>query len=157
MNDRRDRKVERTTGVAALVGSSALIAYWTLYFTGVARPSGDAMIEAFEAAFPFADAVLAGTLLVAGLSLLRGAPWGPFLFALGAAACLYLGLVDLAFYGSQGHYSQLTGQAVFEAVANGACLVGGSWGVRRAWTLWAAGATRPARASRGTLWIAGAR
>ena len=131
------RSVDRTAGRLCLAGGVAVVVFWTLYFAGAIDPGhGDPVARAFESAFPVADAVLAATLFAASSALLVGRPAGPFLLAAGGAMALYLGLLDTTFYGLRGLNRPTSVDGAVELAVNLACLVGGAWALRRAWTLW---------------------
>ena len=131
------RTVDRTAGRVCLAGGVAVVAFWTLYFSGAIDPAhGDPAARAFESAFPVADALLAATLFAASSALLVGRPAGPFLLAAGGAMALYLGLLDATFYGLRGLNRPTSVDGAVELAVNLACLVGGAWALRRAWTLW---------------------
>ena len=68
-------------------------------------------------AFPLADALLATAAIGGGTALLRGAPAGVFVLALAGAMSLYLGVLDVSFYGRQGLYTPLIGDGGFELVS----------------------------------------
>jgi len=128
---------ERAAAWIAFAGSGLLILFWALYFSGLLEfGSSDGILAEFEAAFPFADAVLASTLLVAGIGLRRGRRYGVFCLTGGASMTLYLGILDLTFYSTQGMYSPLTSDGVVELVVNFICIIGGLVGLGFSWRLW---------------------
>lgn len=114
-------------GWVLLAGGGLMLAFWTLYLGGALDlGQEDPVISAFESAFILADPVLGIFLCTAGWSLLRGRPAGMHLMVIAAAMSLYLGLLDLAFYGRAGLYASLSTAAVFELSLNLFCVVGGS-------------------------------
>ncbi len=131
-----DRK-RRGLAVAAFTGAGFLILFWALYASGVIAPADpDDPVAQFEAAFPLADALLVATLLAAGIGLLRRRSYGLFCMVGAAGQTLYLGLLDLTFYASRGHYSPPAGEAWFEMVVNALCLGGGGLALWTCWRIW---------------------
>jgi hypothetical protein len=123
---------------ATLIGGACVMAFWAIYFaSSAALGHGDPTVHAFEGAFLVADAVFAVLLLASGLSLLRRRPAGTFLLVAAAAMSLYLGLLDLTFYSSQGLYAADAG-SMLELLVNALCVGGGLLGLRCGWTLWTA-------------------
>jgi len=113
-----------------------MLLFWSLYLSGAMElGQHDPVIAAFESAFILADTALGAFLCAAGWNLLRGNPRGPYLMVIAAAMSLYLGLLDLAFYGRVGLYESLTGAAVFEIMLNAICIVGGAICLRHGWKL----------------------
>jgi hypothetical protein len=136
----RSDTLARRAGFVALTGATAMILYWTLYFLGAIEsgPAGSSH-AAFESAFPPADALLCLAALVAGGALLRGARSGVFFLIVAASMSLYLGVLDVSFYGRLGFYFPLSEAGCIELVVNFLCIIGGAFGVRLAWMLWAGG------------------
>ncbi len=127
----------RGSGVVALGGGIAVIAYWTLFFSGAiegAPPGG--LVHEFELAFPVADTLLAATAIAAGVALLRRARQGVFLLAAAGAMSLYLGVLDMSFYTRQGLYWPPSAAGGFEFVVNAICVFGGAFGLRMSWRMW---------------------
>jgi hypothetical protein len=120
-----------------LAGATAVIAFWLLFFTGIVDAGPEAgLLHEFEMAFPAADAAFAGTLIAAAIALFRGRQAGPFFLVAAGAMSLYLGILDLTFYGRQGMYYPISGAGLFELAVNGACVAGGAYALRRGWWLW---------------------
>ncbi len=136
----RNDALARRAGLVALGGGTAVILYWTLYFLGTieTEPAGSTL-HAFESAFPPADALLCLAALAAGGALLRGARSGVFFLIVAASMSLYLGVLDVSFYGRLGFYFPLNGAGCIELIVNLLCIVGGAYGVRLAWMLWGGG------------------
>ena len=131
------RKMERRAGRVVLAGGCAVAAFWILFFTGVVDGGSDgSVVHEFEMAFPLADAVFAGALFTAGITLLRGLPAGPFFLVAAGAMSIYLGLLDVTFYGRQGVYFPISGAGLFELALNTACIGGGAYALRHGWRLW---------------------
>ncbi|TFG61884.1 MAG: hypothetical protein E4H28_08300 [Gemmatimonadales bacterium] len=114
-----------------------MILYWTFFFLGAIEsgPPGSSHY-AFESAFPPADALLCLAALAAGVTLLRGAHGGVFFLVIASSMSLYLGVLDVSFYGRLGLYFPLNETGSIELVVNLLCIVGGAIGVRLAWLLW---------------------
>ncbi len=136
----RDETLALRAGLVALAGGTAVILYWTLYFLGTIEsgPAGSSH-HAFETAFPPADALLCVAALAAGRALLRGARSGVFFLVVAASMSLYLGILDVSFYGRLGFYVPLNEAGSIELVVNFLAIVGGAFGVRLAWRLWGGG------------------
>ena len=135
MTERQVTRVFRWSGWVALGGATLVVAFWALYLSGGIAPAGDPLLDGYEAAFPVADALLAVLLTAAGASLLRRRASGPFLLVAAAAMTLYLGLLDLTFYGRQ---SLATGAAwaPMQLAIIFLCVAGGTVGLRLGWVLW---------------------
>ncbi len=139
-NRTRNEVLARRAGYVALGGGTAVILYWTFFFLGAIEsgPEGSSHL-AFESAFPPADALLCGAALAAGWSLLRGLRPGVFFLLIASAMSLYLGALDVSFYGRLGLYFPLNEAGSIELAVNLLCIVGGAVGVRLAWILWDSG------------------
>lgn len=137
------RAIERRAGCVVLGGGLALIAFWALFFAGLVDGGPEAgVLHEFEMAFPVADAVFAGILFTAAVALFRGRPAGTFFLVASGAMSLYLGILDLTFYGGQGFYYPVSASGLFELAVNAACVAGGAYALHRGWWLWRE-ATRP--------------
>ena len=130
---------QRSLAWVALAGGMLVVLFWACYFSG-AIPLADAgeTIREFEAAFPIADGLLAATLLAASRALSRDQPAGPFLLIVGAAMCVYLGVLDVTFYSRQGLYRGEPGDWLVELAVNLLTIGGGSLGLYAGWRLWRA-------------------
>jgi hypothetical protein len=137
------RKTQPTAGrphrgvaLLAFVGCGLLVLFWASYFSGLLEfGTDDPVMTEFEAAFPFADAMLAVTLLVAGTGLWTGRRRGRFFMTAGSAMALYLGILDLTFYSRQGLYTPLGSEGAVELALNLVCIVGGLVGLAFCWKL----------------------
>lgn len=126
----------RRAAWVAIGGGVSVIAYWTLFFSGaIEGTTTGSLLHHFELAFPGADSLLAAAAIGAGVSLLRGGSAGVFLLIVAGAMSLYLGVVDVSFYGRQGLYLPLTGPGGFELVVNAMCILGGGYVLRAGWLL----------------------
>jgi hypothetical protein len=135
-NTRSGTEPHRGVAWVAFSGSGLLVLFWVLYFSGALAFGGDdPLMTEFEAAFPLADAMLAGILFTAGLGLWRGKRFGDFCLTAGAGMTLYLGILDLTFYSRQGLYAPLTSEGAVELFVNLLCVVGGLVGLGFAWML----------------------
>ena len=131
-------RARSVAAAATLTGGACVLAFWIMYFASTATLGhGNPTVHAFEGAFLVADLVFAILLVAAGVSLIRRRRAGPFLLVAAAAMSLYVALLDLTFYSSQGLYAGDAG-SVIELVVNGLCLGGGLLGLRCGWTLWTA-------------------
>jgi hypothetical protein len=130
-------KPARAIGWVTLVGGTLVVLFWVLYFTtDVALGTADPRVSAFESAFLLADAAFGAALFAAGYCLLKRKAPGPFLLVVAASISIYLGLLDLTFYGRHGLYGSLDGSAAFELGVNAACVLGGLVGLNWGWKLW---------------------
>jgi len=142
MNGRTYRRL----AIATAVGGAVMVTFWTLYLLandqlGLVAPEH----VPFENSFVFADTLLAILLFAASASLRRRRPTAPFLLAMAASMTLYLGLLDATFYGRSGEFYPLTASGAMELAIVLACISGGLYGLRAAWTIWQASliAARP--------------
>jgi hypothetical protein len=134
----RGAQVEARTALAwtTLVAGALVLLYWALYFSDAAAlGQTDPLKAAFEAAFPLADLVFAGLLLVTGTLFLRRRESATFFLVAAASMSLYLGLLDATFYAAHGLYTPLTPDALTELAINALCIGGGVFGLRAAWHL----------------------
>lgn len=135
-NHPAERRPHRGVAGLAFAGCGLLVAFWVLYFSGrLEFGTADPVMTEFEAAFPFADAMLAATLLVAGIGLWTGRRLGRFGMTAGSAMALYLGVLDLTFYSRQGMYTPLNSEGAVELALNLVCIVGGLVGLAFCWKL----------------------
>jgi len=130
--DRRRR--DRRAGWAAIGGGAAVLAYWTLFFTGLLDAAAPGTVaREFELAFPAADALFAACAIAAGAGLLRGADRAFLLLVAAGAMSLYLGCLDVTFYARQGLYRPLLGSGGLELLLNLVCVLGGGYALRFGW------------------------
>jgi hypothetical protein len=135
-----DQRTGTLLGVVLLFGGVLMLAYWSLYLTGLADlGQSDPVIAGFEAAFLLADILLGTLLFLGGWMLLRRRPGGPYLMVVAAAMSLYLGLLDLVFYSRRGLFDSASGAGVFELVLIGTCMIAGSYCLWVGWNLWNCG------------------
>ncbi len=116
-------------------GGVLLVAFWTLYFAGAISPGTEAEAQRFESAFPIADALLAIMLFIASRELRRGGSAGPLTLGAAAAMTLYLGLLDVTYYGRAGLYTRISASVLPLAVSPLFSLGGGAAGLWSAWRL----------------------
>jgi hypothetical protein len=130
------RRRHRLLARIAFTGSGLLVLFWSLFFAGVLGvDETDAVLVEFEAAFLYADAVLAAILVAAGIGLRRGRRYGRFCLTAGAAMALYLGILDFTFYSRQGLYAPLGPEGAVELLVNLLCAGGGLVALRFSWTI----------------------
>lgn len=128
------RNHDRPLAVTAFLGSALLAAFWVLYLTGritLGEPGSAA--ETYEAAFPFADALISGLLVVAGVGLWNGRAAGRFAMTAAASMVLYLGVLDLTFYSRQGFFTEIQNESALELGLSLTCLAGGALALVRCW------------------------
>jgi hypothetical protein len=114
------------------------VLFWGLYFSGliVISKAETGLVTDFESAFPVADGVLGVALLIAGAGLLKRKPYGGFFLIAAAGMAIYLGLLDVTFYGRHGMYLPLTMSTVFSLFINAFCIGGGVFGLCLGWRFW---------------------
>mgnify|MGYP001595806723 FL=1 len=122
----------------SFAGGALNVLFWILYFSGlvVVSESENGLVSEFESAFPLADAVLGIALLVAGAGLLKRKPYGGFFLVTAAAMAVYLGILDVTFYGRHGMYFPLTMSTLFSLFINAFCIAGGVFGLCLGWRFW---------------------
>jgi hypothetical protein len=138
MNNRFLKYSMNTVPYFALAGAAFLMLFWTLFFTGAFFPGGneDPVVSGFESAFPVADAVLALSLLGAGIGILRKKPIGTFSLIIAGSISLYLGILDVSFYCHTGVYFNLNISSLFCLFLNSVCIIGGLFALTLSWQLW---------------------
>jgi hypothetical protein len=128
---------ERRLGWVTFGAAMLVAAFWLIYVVeGVSYGSAHDLVGAYEAAFPVADAAFGGSLIAASVSLLRHRPAGPFFLVMAASMSVYLGILDVTFYASQGLYATLGVAAVVELTVNACCIGGGAIGLWHGARLW---------------------
>ncbi len=124
-------------GWAAVTGGLLFGLFWLKFAaTGAAADAPEA-VALFESAFPVADALLACTLVAAGVALLRASPAGPFLLVVAGGALLFLAAVDITYFLRHDLYFPLTAESGLELLANALCAGGGACALRYAWPAFA--------------------
>ncbi len=120
-------------GWAAVAGGMLFGLFWLKF--AITDAAGDApeAVALFESAFPVADALLACTLIAAGVALLRASPAGPFLLAAAGGALLFLAVLDVTYFLRQGLYLPLTTESGLELLVNALSIAGGAGALRYAW------------------------
>jgi hypothetical protein len=120
------RDSRRVLGWITLAGGTFVLLYWALYFTrAVDLGQDDQFVNAFESAFPIADAVFAAALFAASYSLLKRRWPGPFFLVAAGSISLYLGILDTTFYVGRGISFPIDSEALLGLTINGMCIVGG--------------------------------
>jgi hypothetical protein len=127
----------RRLAFAAFAGAALNLLFWTYYALNPvgSETGGSSISQAFESAFPPADAALGIIMLLAGLGLLQDKPFGLFCLQIAASMALYLGILDISFYSGQGLYSANSPDMLLIVLINAACLVGGLSGLFFCWKL----------------------
>ena len=131
-------RVEPRTVLAwtTLVAGALVLLFWAVYFSDAAALGQQDPVKAsFEAAFPMADLLFAGMLIATGVLFLMRRESAVFFLIAAASMSLYLGILDVTFYGTHGLYAPLTPDAITELAINALCLGGGVFGLRMAWQL----------------------
>jgi hypothetical protein len=119
-------------------GAAVNFLFWTLYFLGIIEltEDGNQLVQAFETAFPYGDALLGISLVAAGVGIMREEFYGRFFLTVSAAMALYLGILDVSFYASNGFYLPLSSGKVILICINTICVAGGSFGLFASWRQW---------------------
>jgi hypothetical protein len=135
---RNNEKINRVVAYLAFLGAILDAAFWVAYLAGAIQFSktSSILIDGFESAFLFADAFLGLTLVLAGIGLLRNRPYGSFFAAIASSMALYLGMLDITFYSSQGLYLANSISSLIEIAINAACIIGGITGLLFAARFW---------------------
>ena len=119
-----------------LVAGALVVLFWAAWFSDAAALGQEDPLKAgFEAAFPLADLLFAGMLIVTGVLFLLRRESAAFFLIAAASMSLYLGILDVTFYARHGLYAPLTADAVTELAINALCIGGGIFGLRAAWQL----------------------
>jgi hypothetical protein len=138
MDRRIRRNGEQLMAYFTLVGGVLILLFWIFYSSGVLimDESDNPLIGGFESAFPFADAVLGILLVLSGLNLLRRKVSGTYFLIASASMTLYLGILDVTFYGRHGLYVPLNTASLAALFINSICIGGGLIGLWFGWKLW---------------------
>jgi hypothetical protein len=138
MLNRLVEKAQRLLPYIAFGGGCLNVLFWVLYFANVIVLSeeSESLVKGYESAFPFADALLGVLLMLAGIGLLKKRYYGTFFLIAAASMAVYLGVLDITFYGRQGMYFPLTASTVFAMFVNVSCIGGGLLGLWFGWKFW---------------------
>ncbi len=124
-------------GWLALVGGTLVVLFWSLYFMGAMDlDQDDPVVRGFESAFPYADAIFCLVLFASGYALLTDRRSGPFFLVISGAIALYLGALDMTFYGVRGTYYPVTAEGLFQLFLNLLCVGAGGLALWCGWKLW---------------------
>jgi hypothetical protein len=124
-------------GWATLGGATLVLLFWTLYFaSGLDLGQTDPVVSAFESAFPIADAIFCIALFAAGFCLLSERGPGAYFLAISGAISVYLGALDLTFYGARGAYFPISGEGLFQLSLSLICIGVGTVALVYAWRFW---------------------
>jgi hypothetical protein len=97
---------QKATAVLELLTGLGIILFWVAFFTvGLAPENPPAGYFAFEHSFPLPDCLLAITLIISAVLLLKGRPLGRALSLVAAGALVFLGLLDFSFNIQNGMYA----------------------------------------------------
>ena len=119
-------KTQRALAALAVVAAGGIAAFWVGFFTlGLAPQRPPACYFAYEHAFPLPDGLLALTLFVAGMLVLKGRASGRSPMLVCSGALVFLGLLDAAFNFQQGVYRTSTTDLVLNGAINLFCVVFG--------------------------------
>ncbi len=83
-------------GLLAVTGLGTT-AFWILFFTGAMKATETEQDEAFERAFPLADAWMSSLCMLAGWHLWRGEREGDFLGTAAGSSLVFLALLDILY------------------------------------------------------------
>jgi hypothetical protein len=129
------QRARRLLAAGAIGGGVLDLAFWLLYAAGIVT-LGEGIAQAYERAFPVADALLGIVLIAAGAALSASRASGPFLVVVAGSMALYLGVLDLTFYLSH-HLYRLDEPATLWALPlNLVCIAGGALALYWGWRLW---------------------
>lgn len=127
----------RRMGWLALAGAVLVFLFWALYFANVVElGQEEALVRAFESAFPIADAVFCVALFAAGYCLLKGKRPGAFFLVIAGSMSVYLGLLDLTFYGARGTYYPIHPEGLFQLSLALICIGAGALALWFGWRFW---------------------
>ncbi len=97
---------QKATAVLELLTGLGIILFWVGFFTiGLAPENPPAGYFVYEHSFPLPDCLLAITLIVSAVLLLKGRPLGRTLSLVAAGALIFLGLLDFSFNIQNGMYA----------------------------------------------------
>lgn len=129
------QRARRLLAAGALGGGVLDLAFWLLYAAGIVTV-GEGIAQAYERAFPVADALLGLVLVAAGAALSAARPSGPFLVVVAGSMALYLGVLDLTFYLSHHLYRLDEPGTLWGLPLNLVCIAGGASALYWGWRLW---------------------
>ncbi|MEJ5185979.1 MAG: hypothetical protein WHT46_02725 [Candidatus Geothermincolales bacterium] len=96
----RDRPLAAMLGVTG----AGTVAFWALFFAGKMRATETPQDEAFEKAFPLADAWMSACCLLAARALWRGEKRGVFYSTAAGSSLVFLSLMDILYSLENGKY-----------------------------------------------------
>ena len=111
-----EERSQKTVAVLELITAIGIILFWVGFFTvGLAPANPPDGYFVYEHSFPLPDAVLALTLIIAAVLLLRGSDLGRTLSLAAAGGLVFLGVIDFSFNVQNGMYAI----SVVDAILNG--------------------------------------
>jgi hypothetical protein len=121
-----------------ICGAMLNFTFWILYYLDVIELTDieDKLVSSFESAFPAADFVMSIFLILSGIYIIRKRNTGGFFLTIAASMLIYLALLDITFYVSNGYYSKLSSAIILPVCINLLCLTGGTWGLYKSWRIW---------------------
>ena len=102
MNEDTKNKI---IAILEIITASGIFLFWIGFFTvGLAPEKPPEGYFVYEHSFPLPDAVLAITLFISGILVLKKDKWGRVLSLAAGGALIFLGLVDMSFNYQSGLY-----------------------------------------------------
>jgi len=116
------KRSEKTLAVLELITGIGIILFWIGFFTvGLAPANPPDGYFVYEHSFPLPDAVLALTLIIAAVLLLRGRALGRTLSLAAAGGLVFLGVIDFSFNVQIGLYALWVVDGLLNGVMNHWC------------------------------------
>jgi len=122
----KDKSI-KVIAILEIVTALGILGFWIMFFfAGMVPENPPACYFAYEHAFPLPDSALSIGLIVAGIFLLKGKPWGSRLSLICAGGLVFLGLLDFCFNLQNGVYSLSAGELVSNGFINLWCVAFGA-------------------------------
>lgn len=95
--DPRPSRADRVHAALLVFTGTATALFWILFFSGKIQATETEQDEAFEKAFPLADAWMSTACILAGWHLWRGEEEGRFFGTAAGSALVFLSLLDILY------------------------------------------------------------
>lgn len=136
--ENKNRNNAKTLPYMLIAGALLNFAFWSLYYMNVIELTDieDSIVSSFESAFPVADFVMSIFLILAAVYMLRKKRAGGFFMTVSGSMLIYLAVLDITFYISNGYYSRISPAIIVPVCLNVICITGGTFALIKSWGFW---------------------
>jgi len=136
--ENKNRNNAKTLPYMLIAGALLNFTFWSLYYMNVIELTDieDGLVTSFESAFPVADFVMSIFLILAAVYMLRKKSAGGFFMTVSGSMLIYLAVLDITFYISNGYYSRISPAIIVPVCLNVICITGGTFALIKSWGFW---------------------